>query len=363
MQKEQQIYLNQRLATLEEHERRKLYKRASLLRKVSQTKRKPQEDEYVRKGKSIDEFLLQLLREEDQAIQIGAVTGHGQVIWLGPKTCLVSTTKGSITCQLNRRATVAVGDLVNFADEADGHVIASVQPRMTVLSRPDVGNSRLERIIAANVDTIVVVVSVIAPPLHPNIIDRYMVAIQRGGAKMVLAVNKVDLLNDLNRDGELNKLLPYKTSVPIIQCSTESGTGILELREVLNGQVCAFVGHSGVGKSSLINAFEPDLNLETGSVSEGYGRGTHTTTSSTMHMLKGGTKLIDTPGIRSFGLWDVGPEELAWYFPEFDTFKNQCKFRDCAHIHEPNCGVKIAVERGELTQTRYQSYLRILTSL
>ena len=179
---------------------------------------------------------------------------------------------------------------------------------------------------------------------------------------MVLTVNKCDLLDDLNRDAELDKLGPYRDVVPTVLCSSASGEGVDQIRAMLAGQTCAFVGHSGVGKSSIINAIAPDLSLNTGSVSEGYGRGTHTTTSSTLHEIGDNTNLIDTPGIRSFGLWDIKPEDLPWYFPEFDEFRGDCKFRDCSHTHEPSCGVKTAVLKGDLSSFRYDTYMRILTS-
>lgn len=363
MQKEQQKYFTTRLSTLEDNERRKLYKRASQLRKVYQSRHKPQEDENIRRSKSLDDFVLQLLLEEDAEQTSGPATGQGLVIWLGPKSCQVQTEQGIVSCQLSRSQPTAIGDRLTYRPHGDGYIVVTVLPRTTVLSRPDVDNGNVERVIAANVDVVVVVVSVVAPPLHPKIIDRYMVAVQRGGARLLLAVNKADLLNATNRMTEEAKLEPYRESVPIILCSTTNGLGIDALRTMLQGQTCAFVGHSGVGKSSLINAFEPSLALDTGSVSEGYGRGTHTTTASTLHSLKGGTQLIDTPGVRSFGLWDVDAKGLAWYFPEFDEFRSRCKFNDCSHTHEPSCEIKLAVAKGQLSKTRYDSYLRILTSL
>ena len=363
MQKEHRKYFTNRLSTLEDNERRKLYKRASQLRKVHQSRHKPQEDEVVKRSKSLDDFVLQLLLAEDAEQTTGPATGQGLVIWLGPKTCQVQTDSGSVECQLSRSMSVAIGDRLTYRPYGEGHVVVSVLPRSTVLSRPDVDNGNIERVIAANVDVVVVVVSVVAPPLHPKIIDRYMVAIQRGGARMVLAVNKVDLLTPLNREDEESKLDAYRETIPMIFCSTTAGTGVAEIREMLHGQTCVFVGHSGVGKSSLINAFEPSLGLDTGSVSEGYGRGTHTTTASTLHRLKGGTQLIDTPGVRSFGLWDIDAKGLAWYFPEFDEHRFGCKFNDCSHTHEPHCQVKNAVAKGQLSKARYDSYLRILTSL
>jgi ribosome biogenesis GTPase len=361
MQKEQQDYLKEQLSTLDTNERLKLYKRASTIRKQQQVRRKPLEDEAPRRTKSLDDFVLQLLLQEAREETTGPTCGHGLVTWLGPKSCHVRSNGETFQCSIPRSISIAVGDRVTFGARGEGHGITSVQPRETVLSRPDVDNGYVERVIAANVDMVVVVVSVIAPPLHPRIIDRYMVAIQKGGAKMLLAINKVDLLDDFNRDDELGKLEPYREVASMIQCSTTSGTGIVELRNMLAGQTCVFVGHSGVGKSSLVNCFDPSLGILTRSVSEGYGRGTHTTTSSTMHELQGGTKIIDTPGIRSFGLWDIGKEDLGWYFPEFDEFRSDCKFSDCTHSHEPSCGVKRALAKGMISQARYDAYVRILT--
>lgn len=363
MQKEQQKLFNERLSMLEENERRKLYKRASMVRKLSQTRRKPQEDENIKRAKSLDEIVFQLLLQEENEAASGPATGHGVVVWLGSKTCQVRSEGNIVDCALSRLQSVAVGDRVSFRPHGDSHAVLAVYPRTTVLSRPDVDNGNVERVIAANVDIVVVVVSVVAPPLHARIIDRYMVAIQRGGAKMLLAVNKTDLLDESTRETELAKLDPYRSCMSMLLCSTTDMTGISDLREMLKGQTCAFVGHSGVGKSSLINAFQPSLSILTGSVSEGYGRGTHTTTASTLHELPCGTRLIDTPGVRSFGLWDIDAKGLAWYFPEFEDFRPNCKFRDCNHTHEPQCGVKQAVVRGDLSQARYDSYLRILTLL
>ena len=178
---------------------------------------------------------------------------------------------------------------------------------------------------------------------------------------MILAVNKVDLLDEFTRESELSKLDPYREVATTILCSTADGTGIEHLRQTLAGQTCVFVGHSGVGKSSLVNSFDASLGVLTGSVSEGYGRGTHTTTSSTMHELAGGTQIIDTPGIRSFGLWDIDSSQLGWYFPEFEEFRPDCKFRDCSHSHEPHCGIKTALGKGLISKARYDAYMRILT--
>ena len=212
----------------------------------------------------------------------------------------------------------------------------------------------------ANVDSVLIVVSVVRPPLHPRLIDRYLIAIQNGGAKPLICVNKIDLLGE--DKSELDVLEPYrKIGIPVIECSTRESLGIEEMRELLRGQKVVFVGHSGVGKSSLINAFAPDLNLVTGGVSEGYGRGTHTTTVSSLHRLASDTTLIDTPGIRSFGLWSVTQNEIERSFPEFVGL--ECKFNDCSHTKEPGCGVLAAVESGSISGDRYSTFLRLREEL
>lgn len=176
-------------------------------------------------------------------------------------------------------------------------------------------------------------------------------------------MNKADLLDPETLGEELAALRPYRAlGLPIAICSATEGRGSDELRTMIAGQVSAFVGHSGVGKSSLLNSLRPDLGLEVGAVSAGNRRGAHTTTRSTMWDLGGGTRIIDTPGVRSFGLWNLEAADLPWYFPEFASV-GRCKFRDCGHTHEPECAVKEAVDAGEISRDRYETYLRILDSL
>jgi ribosome biogenesis GTPase len=194
--------------------------------------------------------------------------------------------------------------------------------------------------------------------LHPRLIDRYLIAIQLGGAEPLIIVNKTDLLGEEELGSELEKVAPYASlDIPILACSAESGLGMDVLRDMLAGKTCAFVGHSGVGKSSLANGLFPDLSLKTGSLMGGYGRGAHTTSTSSLFEVGEGTKLIDTPGIRSFGLGKMTRMELQASFPEFAN--HACKFRDCSHTHEPSCGVKQAVEDGQVYRERHQTYLRL----
>jgi ribosome biogenesis GTPase len=274
-------------------------------------------------------------------------------------TCLLSAELAE-----KQQTEIAVGDRVEIQFKGENAaVVERVLPRRTKLSRPDPGKPGLERVIVANVDVVAVVTSLVSPPLHPRILDRYLIAIRRGGAEAVIVVNKIDLAREEEREVELAKLEPYRRlGLPIVVVSAESRANVLQLRELLKGKISAFVGHSGVGKSSLLNALKPDLGLQAGAVSSGYGRGTHTTTRSTMWDLGEGTRIIDTPGIRSFGLWNLTREELSWYFPEFSEV-GRCKFRNCSHVHEPDCAVKLAVQRGGLSPDRYDTYLRILRSI
>ena len=227
------------------------------------------------------------------------------------------------------------------------------------LSRPDPANPRVERVIASDIDLVVIVVSVAAPPLRPGLIDRYLIAAERGGAEALICVNKIDLLTD---KVELSVLDCYRSlAIPVLGCSTVTGAGIDELSHLLAGKACVFTGHSGVGKSSVLNALLPGASAHTGDVSEVNGKGRHTTTSTTTYTLPNGAKILDTPGIRQFGLWQVTAKELRLYFHEFEAYR--CRFSDCSHAHEAGCGVKDAAERGAFARSRYDAYLRILSTL
>jgi ribosome biogenesis GTPase len=243
---------------------------------------------------------------------------------------------------------LAIGDRVHIS----GGRVREILPRRTVLSRPDPHNPNIERVLAANVDIVAIICSLGVPPLRAGLIDRYLVAVQRGGARAVICVNKIDLLT---HPAELEPMHSYRQiGVPVVLCSAETGSGLEELATVLAGNTCVFTGHSGVGKSSLMNALWPELKLATGTVGI---KGRHTTSASSLHLLPRGTILIDTPGIREFGLWRVSAADLASYFPEFREVALRCRFRDCRHLEEPDCAVRAAGSE------RYASYRRIARTL
>jgi ribosome biogenesis GTPase / thiamine phosphate phosphatase len=389
-------WLDERLAQLSGNERQRLYKQAARLRKSAQGGRRGgvleagrsrsalmEEDgpgfEKLARGPSgsLDDWVMRLLKEEDledvhPTSMIDAALQEGLVMAVGAGRCTVRAEGQLLDCVLRpeltvaQQSTIAVGDDVRFSRADDREpMVEEVLPRRATLSRPDPFYGHIERVVAANIDSVVIVVSVSTPPLHPKLIDRYLIAVQRGGAESILCVNKIDLLdNEADCQSELSKLRPYRElGLPILLCSSEDGRGIDQLRAVLAGRRCVFVGHSGVGKSSLTNALDPSLGLVTNTLREGDGKGRHTTTASQLYDLPGGIQVIDTPGIREFGLWKLTPEEVRWYFTEFDPFAPACKFADCSHTHEPTCAVKRAVYQGRLSRSRYESYCRILETL
>ncbi len=308
-------------------------------------------------------------REPDSADGLEKI---GLVAAISSGACRVETEDSSLVdCVLpselarDQRAAVAVGDRVAFiAHGAGNYRVQRVLERHTTLSRPDPHNPRLERVIAANIDVAVHVASVVEPALRPALIDRYLIAIDRGGAEAVVCVNKIDLLTDSEaRQQELERLDAYRRlALEILPISAVTGEGLEALRDLLAGKTAVFVGHSGVGKSSLLNALEPETDAVIGQTS-GHGKGRHTTTRSSLYRLAGDITVIDTPGIREFGLWELTASELRAYFPDFDRHSAACRFNNCSHSHEPDCAVRQAVETGEIARPRFETYLRILASL
>ena len=257
---------------------------------------------------------------------------------------------------------IAVGDIVVVErNKIPPHVINEVKPRQTFLARKRSGRKD-QQIIAANVDQAVIVLAVAEPTLNPRLLDRMLVAVERGAFKALVVLNKIDLLldvADLAPITELYQSLDYR----VVLTSATSGAGLDHLRAELKDHVSVFTGMSGVGKSALLTAVQPDLKLVSAQVSSATGKGKHTTTHASLLSLEVGGFVVDTPGIREFGMFDLEPWELGHQFVEFRALIPMCRFRNCTHDHESRCAVKAAVDGDEIDAYRYDSYLRILESL
>ncbi|MGB3966457.1 MAG: ribosome small subunit-dependent GTPase A, partial [Planctomycetota bacterium] len=256
-----------------------------------------------------------------------------------------------------------VGDEVGFVSTDGPPRAVSVLPRRTVIARPDPGNPHARLVLAANVDVAVIVVAARDPAPRPGLIDRYLVALHRSGIEALVTANKIDLLDADGRAALAGLLAPYpELGVAVLRCSADTGEGMDLLRERLRGRTAVFLGHSGVGKSSLLNALDPQGQRRIGDVRAYDGKGRHTTTGAAMRRLSDGLAVIDTPGVREFGLAALTPAELGEAFPEFAPHAGGCRHRDCSHLHEPLCGVRAAVAAGHVPAARYASYLRMLTA-
>jgi len=242
-------------------------------------------------------------------------------------------------------------------------VVEAVEPRTSMLTRPDYYDGL--KPVAANIDQMVIVSSVL-PELSLNIIDRYLVASETLNIAPLLVLNKIDLLSDEDRAMYEEWLEEYKRiGYKVLFVSKQSGEGIAELEEQLRDRINIFVGQSGVGKSSLVNALMPELEqeVEEGEISENSGLGQHTTTAARLYHIPTGGDLIDSPGVREFGLWHLEAEEVTKAFVEFRPYLGGCKFRDCKHHDDPGCILREAVEKGEVSEVRFENYHRILESM
>jgi len=262
-------------------------------------------------------------------------------------------------CLMDGKTSIlAPGDDVYVEEDGEDLIVRAVRPRRSKLSRPAVGRTG-EQVIAANVDRVIIVASVAKPAFNPGLIDRYLVAAQAGGAKPLLVINKMDL-----GDREPAGVQPYRDlGLEVFNTSCAFDMGLDRLSDALAGHVSVLAGHSGVGKSSIINALEPAIRIDTQEISESTQKGRHTTTYSKLYTLANGATIIDTPGIKQLGLWGVSPEELDYYFHDIAQQTADCRFRNCTHIHEPHCAVKAALESHEISKARYDSYVRIRESL
>jgi ribosome biogenesis GTPase / thiamine phosphate phosphatase len=252
---------------------------------------------------------------------------------------------------------VAVGDRVHIRLVHDGTaMIDSVEPRSKVLSRTDPGR-KVEQVILANPDQAVFVLACADPEPNPRTLDRLLVAAEREGIPAIICANKIDLVHK----GDVREFFSdyERVGYPVFLTSAMTGAGVKQLRAALRGRISVLAGPSGVGKTSLLNRIQPGLGRKTLEISQATREGRHSTVVAELLPLSEGGYIADTPGLKAFALWDIEPEEVDGYFPEIRDRVAGCAFSDCTHMHEPNCAVTRAVERGEISPHRYDSYLRI----
>ena len=296
----------------------------------------------------------------------------GIVIEVSTSLCRVELPGRSLLCSLRGSLTasdtgytnvVAVGDqVIVTADGAARGVVEAVLPRRTLLARPDVFYSHLQQVIAANVDQLLIVAAWREPAFWPELADRYLITAERNHIRPVICVNKVDLAEDAMACNTM--LRPYlKLGHQVIFASALNGTGVDELRKTLYGRTTVLAGLSGVGKSSLLSAVQPGLQLRTREVSDRRHEGQHTTTQATLHKLDAGGYVVDTPGIREFGLSGLRQTDLMGFYPEIALAARHCRFDDCLHVHEPGCAVRPLVRAGWISPMRYDSYKKILEDI
>jgi ribosome biogenesis GTPase len=324
----------------------------------------------------------QQAKQKREAPPVSDQLERGRVLSIASQGIIVDVQGKMFTCTLRgalkkdktlSKNLVAVGDFVLFEKSSpDEGYIAYVEPRRSTLSRAENLSRRKEQLIAANIDQVMITLSVVSPPLKPSLIDRYVIATLKGGMEPILVVNKIDLLESPDVDagvrdveGEIYKemIVAYqKAGIPLIAVSTVTGEGIDRLKAAMKDKASVFSGQSGVGKSSLINAVTGQ-ELRIGGIVGRTQKGTHTTSTAHLLPLDFGGWCIDTPGIKSFGVWDLEKEEVEQYFPEIFACGHQCRFPDCSHLREDGCAVITAVENGEISSLRYESYIALMESV
>lgn len=307
-----------------------------------------------------DSFVLDPSLKKGRIISI---TGEGS--WVDAEGHIfLCNLKGYLKKEKNlSKNLIAVGDIVYFAptSEKEG-TIAHIHKRYSFLARTDISGKK-EQLIAVNVDQVLIIASVHNPPLKPALIDRYLIAARKGNLHPLIVINKIDLLDALSKDEQLlyrEFLRAYEPlGFPILSVSTFEKTGIEALRSLLTGKTSVLSGQSGVGKSSLINAAF-GLDLKVGDLAQKTAKGSHTTTTAALVPLAENTYCVDTPGIRSFGIWDLKKEEVIQHFEELAHLSTNCRYKDCTHSTEPGCAVKEALQTGIVSSLRYESFCTLL---
>lgn len=346
-------------------------------RKVSKLERKKRQAQDRSKYKKTDQQ-----KQAKETTELAEGQLRGRVLSIQSRGILVEHASKEYLCTLRGvlkkekssfKNLITVGDFVHFTllEDQEG-VIRYVEPRHSILSRADNLSRRKQQLIAANIDQVLITVSVITPLLKPSLVDRYIIAAIKGNMLPVVLVNKIDLLKQNLTDDPrfLEQSALYEefikayvhSAIPVIPISVETGEGLDQLRAVMKDKASVFSGQSGVGKSSLINKITK-LNLPVGETVAQTRKGSHTTTTAQLVPLEFGGWCIDTPGIKSFGVWDLQASEIEGYYEEIHRIGLTCKFPNCTHTHESDCAVKAAVDNGEISPLRYDSYLALLETV
>lgn len=260
---------------------------------------------------------------------------------------------------------IAVGDYVDYdleeTSDAVTGVITTIHDRKNYIVRKSVNLSKQLHIIASNIDRLFILVTINNPITTTSFIDRLLVTAEAYGIEAIIVFNKVDTFNEETLDEQLFLQHVYtEIGYQCIRVSASEGKGLDKLKDLMRDKVSMFTGHSGVGKSTLVNALEPSLNLKTKQISDQHQQGQHTTTFAEMFDLSFGARIIDTPGIRGFGIVEMEKQEIGGYFPEFFALRDKCKFNNCLHKEEPHCAIKEALDNDEIFWSRYKSYTQIL---
>ncbi|MBT3394330.1 MAG: ribosome small subunit-dependent GTPase A [Waddliaceae bacterium] len=297
---------------------------------------------------------------------------RGRVLSISSQGILVDSEGIQYMCSLRgalkkektrQKRLITVGDFVHFDVTGDEGAIGHIEERRSVLSRADNLARTKEQYIAANIDQVLITISVVNPTLKPSLVDRYIISSEKGNMLPIVVVNKTDLINEATAEEreqyDIFRREYSKAGATIVAVSAVTGEGLDALRSLMKNKASVFAGQSGVGKSSLINAVT-GLDLTVGEVVDKTRKGSHTTTQSHLIPLECGGWCVDTPGIKSFGMWELHREEIAGYFPDIEEIRGHCKFQDCMHISEPDCAVIKAVEDGDLSSMRYDSYLSLI---
>ena len=298
----------------------------------------------------------------ERAIVLEGTGGLWQVRTEGGETRSVSL-RGRLKKESGDAIKLAVGDDVLLErDERDSTwAITGIEPRRSKLARRAPGGARGERVIAANIDQVIIVFAAANPEPHPRMLDRFLVIAEGNDLKARIIINKIDLVD---ADAARERFADYsRAGYPLHFTSVKRGDGLDEVREALAKRVSALSGPSGVGKSSLMNTLFPGLNLRVGEISESVNKGRHTTVGAMLHPLPGGGAVVDTPGLREVGMWGLDPAALDVCFPELRPYLSECRFRDCTHSVEPGCAVRAALEAGDVSRARWESYLKLRAEL